>query len=81
MERAGLNVLNCKYDAFTRPNGMTGMAIKAIGEVNTAQGPKDLVYTGTGESMAQIRAGRIDQLRRFIQNPAFWRNLLRTPDQ
>jgi hypothetical protein len=75
MQVAGISPLMCKFETFTRPNGMVGMAIKAIGIV-TDQPPQQISYAGTGLTYRLLQASLYDRILRMVRHPHLLKNSL-----
>lgn len=75
MQVAGILPLKCNHETFTRPNGMVGMAIKAVGVVKDLV-PNEIMYSGTTMVDRLIDASLYDRIFRMINHPRLLKNLL-----
>lgn len=74
MEGSGLAVLHCGYRSFTRPNGRTGIAIKAVGEMRGDRSERPPTYAGMAPVNRLLKPGFMDRLMRVIAHPRLLAN-------
>jgi len=80
LERAALDVISCKYETFTRPNGLVGLAIKAIARKPNSPVVPTIKYRGPAIALAQVNAGKISSLMRLLRHPKLIKNIYRKPE-
>jgi SAM-dependent methyltransferase len=74
MEASGLTVLHCGYQSFTRPNGKTGIAIKAVGEILVDRSESTPTYAGMAPVKRLLKPRFIDRLMRVVAHPRLLSN-------
>ena len=79
LERSGLEVIKCHYQAFTRPNTMTGLAVKAVARRRTGTGSVPCNYGGERLALSLINAGTLTSIARLLRHPRLLANLYRKP--
>ncbi len=81
LSEAGLEVVNCQYHAFTRPNGRIGIAVKGVAR-NTSMSRNDpIVYKGLDEVERLLSTTLIDRILRIARHPRMLKNLLVRAEQ
>jgi SAM-dependent methyltransferase len=77
MTKAGLDVVSCRYHAFTRPNGLIGIAVKGIArKPDTGQETRAHAYFGLREVERMLSTSLWDRFLRIARHPRMLRNLL-----
>ena len=76
METAGLVVLCCRYETFTRPNGKVGLGIKAIGQQRAESDSGEVTYRGADALTHLLFPSLLDRARRVFRHPRLLRNVL-----
>ncbi|NQX90103.1 MAG: class I SAM-dependent methyltransferase [Halioglobus sp.] len=75
MEKSGLQVVSCKYQAFTRPNGLTGLAVKAVGKTSAIPTERTVTLAGPKPTYKLLKPSTYDKVRRLLQHPRLLKNL------
>ena len=75
LQVSGFLPLTCKYETFTRPNGMIGLAVKAVGVLENRL-PVQVTYSGSKLTNRLIYASVFDRMMRLISHPRLLKNLL-----
>lgn len=76
MEESGLAVESCRYQTFTRPIGLQGLAIKAVGRVTKGERGKPVEYPGNALVHTLLNPGLFDRVKRLLSHPRLLTNLL-----
>ncbi len=76
---AGLEIIYCEYKTFIRPNGLAGIAIKAIGKKTQSGIDGTAKLNGHSLALSQINAGFIGSFFRILRHPRLIANLFCRP--
>lgn len=80
LEAAGLDVISCKYESFTRPNSRAGIAIKAIAKHQPRPLTTAVQFPGPNMVYAQLKPSIARRIERLIRNPRMLLNSLHVSD-
>jgi hypothetical protein len=75
LETAGLDIISCKYQSFTRPNSMTGIAVKAIGKRRHSDDAKNIALPGPDMAYSQLGPHARQWIERLMLNPRILLNM------
>ena len=76
IQQAGLQIVLCKYETFTRPNGKVGMAVKALAKPKHTTSEEETVFSGIDHTRKLLSPSLLKSAARMLRHPRLFKNLL-----
>tara|TARA_B110000503_G_scaffold143688_1_gene247050 strand:- start:5191 stop:6102 length:912 start_codon:yes stop_codon:yes gene_type:complete len=78
LDIAKMSIVRCEYKTFTRPNGLVGIAVKALAQKHAGGTEIPVKYNGTDLALSQVNVSLFGRIFRFLKFPKLILNLFRT---